>query len=88
MSRDLEDGASCARIGAINGQGKLKTHSRAHVPVSAKGTSVDGNQAARGSVLSGSQSLSGLVRDDPRVVSALEEYLEALSAGRTRLGIW
>ena len=35
------------------------------------------------SLLSLSLSLGGVVRDDPRVVSALEEYLEALTAGRT-----
>ncbi len=35
-----------------------------------------------GSLVSLSLSIGGIVRDDPRVVTALEEYLEALSAGR------
>ena len=34
------------------------------------------------SLLSLSLSIGGMVRDDPRVVTALEEYLEALSVGR------
>ena len=49
---------------------------------SAKETSLDPAQFERDSLLSLSLSLGGLVRDDPRVVTALEEYLEALSAGR------
>ena len=83
MSREFENGASSALIGAMNGKEQPRSHSGRYAPVAAEGTSLDPAQTERGSLLSLSLSLGGLVRDDPRVVSALEEYLEALSAGRT-----
>ena len=82
MSRDIEDGASSASIAAMNAKEISRIQNRGYAPVSAKSTSLDSAHVERGSLLSLSLSLGGLVRDDPRVVCALEEYLEALSAGR------
>ena len=45
-------------------------------------TSLNASHSERGSLVSLSLSIGGMVRDDPRVVTALEEYLEALGAGR------
>jgi eukaryotic-like serine/threonine-protein kinase len=82
MSRGFEDDAWSAPVGALNGKGEPTSYGGGNAPNSAKGLSLVPAEAERSSLLSVSLSLGGLVRDDPRVVSALEEYLEALSAGR------
>jgi eukaryotic-like serine/threonine-protein kinase len=80
MSRDIENGASPAPMDAKE---IPRIQNRGYAPVSAKSTALDSAQVVeRSSLLSLSRSLGGLVRDDPRVVCALEEYLEALSTGR------
>lgn len=82
MNRDIEDGARSAPVAAMNENGEPRNYIGGNTSDPANVRSIDPAQAEKGSLLSLSLSLGGLVRDDPRVISALEEYLEALSAGR------
>ena len=83
MSRDIETGPSSTPIAAMNAKEMARIQNRACAPGSAKGTSLDSARAEKGSLQSLSLSLGANIRDDPQVVRALEEYLEALSAGQT-----
>jgi eukaryotic-like serine/threonine-protein kinase len=70
MTPDIEHNARSATTGGE------------YPPNTLRRTSLDASQFERGSLVSLSLSIGGMVRDDPRVVTALEEYLEALGAGR------
>jgi serine/threonine protein kinase len=82
MNRDIEADASSAPVGKSNRIGNPKSHSGGHAPISLKNTSLDADPNRRAALLSLSLSLGGFVQDDPRVVRALEDYMEALNAGR------
>ena len=82
MNRDTSHGTWSAPSGTVNGKGKSKTMGRESASVSASGESLGPARIGRDSLLSLSLSVGGFARDDPRVVSALEECLEALHAGR------
>ena len=81
MNRDTNHGMRSAPSGTVNARGDSKAIGRESTSIPANGESLDPAQIGRGSLLSLSLSLSGFARDDPRVVTALEEYLDALRAG-------
>ena len=79
MSRNLENGSWTAPLDALNGNKKPTSNQTERTSASVRGKSVD--SAERAALASLSRSLGGLVRDDPRVVAALEKYLQCLSSG-------
>ncbi len=81
MNRDRSHGTWSAPSGTVNATGKSKLIGREPESISASKQSFNSVQIGRDSLLALSLSAGGLARDDPRVVTALEEYLEALHAG-------
>ncbi len=82
MTLDTQDNSWSALFGALAGRTRSKTISGDYTAPSMKGTSLESPQLHGSSLLSMSLSIGSMVRDDPRVVAALEEYLEALNTGR------
>ena len=80
MTKEIQNNAWSAPLDKMNVK-RPSTAVAKYAVVSAKRTSPDPVQFEEGSLLSLSLSIGGLVRDDPRVVIALEEYLEGLSTG-------
>jgi len=82
MNWETSPGARPVPYGKGNANAKVIGREKAHLSV--RGNSLEPAQTEAKSLLSLSLSLGGFTRDDPRVIAALEVYLEDLRAGHPR----